>query len=84
MENRIKKLFEVFLMSGVLAMPLLSAPALADELGKDLQAVTPSGDQVILHPNGRWEFVDTTKAAEAKAAHPVHRGAISAWGAASR
>ena len=66
MENRMKKLLEVFLMSGVLAMPVLSTPALADELGKDLQAVTPSGDQVVLHPNGRWEFVDTTKAAEAK------------------
>ena len=66
MENHMKNLFEVLLISGALAMPLLSAPALADEPGKDLQAVTPGGDQVILHPNGRWEFIDTTKAAEAR------------------
>jgi len=66
MENRMKKLFEVVLISGLLAMPLLSAPVLADEPGKDLQAETPSGDKVILHPNGRWEFIDTKKAAEAK------------------
>ena len=66
MENRMRKLFEVVLISGLLAMPVLSAPVLADELGKDLQAETSSGDQVILHPNGRWEFIDTKKAAEAK------------------
>jgi hypothetical protein len=66
MENRMRKLLEVFLMAGALTMPLLSAPALADEPGKDLQAETPSGDKVILHPNGRWEFIDTKKAAEAK------------------
>jgi hypothetical protein len=66
MENRIRKLLEVFLVAGALAMSALSAPILADELGKDLQAETPSGDKVILHPNGRWEFIDTKKAAEAK------------------
>ena len=61
-----RELLEVILISGALAMPALSRPALADELIKDLQAVTSSGDQVILHPNGRWEFIDSKKAAEAK------------------
>ena len=37
----------------------------ADE-GKDIAATTPQGDQVILHPNGRWEFLDVKKAAVAK------------------
>ena len=45
---------------------LLSTPAFAESDGKDITAATPQGDQVILHPNGRWEFVDTKKAAVAK------------------
>lgn len=45
---------------------LIALPALADDTPSDIRAVTPSGDQVVLHPNGRWEFVDTKKAAEAK------------------
>ncbi len=32
---------------------------------EEIQATTVSGDQVILHPNGRWEFVDSKKALEA-------------------
>lgn len=30
-----------------------------------LEAVTANGEKVRLHPNGRWEFVDTAKATEA-------------------
>ena len=45
---------------------LVSTPAFAEGDGKDITAATPQGDQVILHPNGRWEFVDTKKAAVAK------------------
>ena len=32
-----------------------------------LEATTPAGDKVRLHPNGRWEYVDVQKAAAAKA-----------------
>jgi len=53
-------------LSVLIALSTLSMPTLADEPGKELQAVTPSGDQVILHPNGHWEFIDTKKAAEAR------------------
>jgi len=53
-------------LSVLIALSTLSMPTLADEPGKELQAVTPSGDKIILHPNGRWEFIDTKKAAEAR------------------
>lgn len=42
-------------------------PAWADELGQDIEASTASGDKVVLHPNGRWDFIDTHKAIQAKA-----------------
>lgn len=31
-----------------------------------VEATTATGEKVRLHPNGRWEYVDTAKAAEAK------------------
>lgn len=37
---------------------------LAQEL---IEATTASGEKVRLHPNGRWEYVDTQKAVAAKA-----------------
>jgi len=39
---------------------------MAADAGQDITAKTAQGDQVVLHPNGRWEFVDTKKAAAAK------------------
>ena len=39
---------------------------MAEESPNPIKATTVSGDKVILHPNGRWEFVDAKKAAEAK------------------
>lgn len=32
----------------------------------DLTAKTDNGDEVVLHPNGYWEYKDTTKAATAR------------------
>lgn len=32
---------------------------------EDIAAKTASGDEVILHPNGYWEYLDTKKAAAA-------------------
>ena len=45
---------------------LIALPVLAEDAPSDIRAVTPNGDQVLLHPNGRWEFIDTKKAAEAR------------------
>jgi hypothetical protein len=44
---------------------LFSTSVLAEESPAPIKATTANGDPVILHPNGRWEFVDTKKAAEA-------------------
>ncbi|HZV62886.1 MAG TPA: hypothetical protein VFF75_10745 [Methylophilaceae bacterium] len=40
---------------------LLIATAMAEEVPAGIQAVTSSGDAVVLHPNGRWEFVDARR-----------------------
>lgn len=31
-----------------------------------IEATTATGDKVLLHPNGRWEYVDAQKAAAAR------------------
>ena len=38
----------------------------AETVPKDILATTPAGDKVLLHPNGRWEFINAKKAIEAK------------------
>lgn len=57
-------------MKTILALLMLctfaSQPALADNAPAPINATTANGDAVVLHPNGRWEFIDTKKAAEAK------------------
>jgi hypothetical protein len=50
----------------ILLAMLPSAPSMADPAGQDIEVTTPSGDKAILHPNGRWDFVDTAKAAAAQ------------------
>lgn len=37
-----------------------------DTSAEDIVAKTAGGDEVILHPNGYWEYVDAQKAAVAK------------------
>ena len=38
----------------------------ADADRNPIEATTSSGDRVLLHPNGRWEFVDGKKAEAAR------------------
>lgn len=46
---------------------LAAAPALAAELDRTpIEAQTAEGQKVRLYPNGRWEYVDVAKAAEAQ------------------
>jgi hypothetical protein len=33
---------------------------------KPIEATTPTGEKVLLHPNGRWEYVDQVKREAAK------------------
>ena len=57
-------------LARMLAFVFLLTPGLpvfaADVPGEKMEATTSAGDQVILHPNGRWEFVDAGKAKVAK------------------
>jgi hypothetical protein len=60
-----------------LVLALVAGPGLATELDRTpLEAATIDGQQVRLFPNGRWEFVDAAKAAEAQklaAEYPENR-----------
>ena len=46
-------------------MAAFSLPAAPQERAA-IEATTPSGDKVLLHPNGRWEYVDKKKADDAR------------------
>jgi hypothetical protein len=51
----------------LLIAALAAAPALAADLDRTpVEALTADGQKVRLYPNGRWEFVDVAKAAEAQ------------------
>ncbi len=65
-----------------LIMTLLTLPALAEDAAQDIQAATNTGDKVVLHPNGRWEFVDAQKAEAARKVaeqYPENRGCPPGW-----
>jgi len=51
----------------LLIAALAAVPALAADLDRTpLEAQTVDGQKVRLYPNGRWEYVDAAKAAEAQ------------------
>jgi hypothetical protein len=51
--------------AGILSL-LLVVPAVRAQGGETLEATTTTGEKVRLLPNGRWEYMDTQKAAAAK------------------
>jgi len=52
---------------GLLIVCAAAGPCLAAELDRTpLEAQTADGQKVRLFPNGRWDFVDAAKAAEAQ------------------
>lgn len=51
----------------MLSCMMVLTPVMADESAATIDATTVQGDQVKLHPNGRWEFVDIKKAEKAAA-----------------
>jgi hypothetical protein len=61
----------------VATLALVAIAAAAETLDRTpLQAVTASGEKVLLFPNGHWEFVDADKAAAAQksaAQYPENR-----------
>ena len=66
MNHNIRRLVLVIALCGAVA----SASAAGADLGTPdrtpVSAKTAAGEEVLLFPNGRWEFVDTSKAVEAK------------------
>ena len=54
------------LRHALLLFALVGTPSLAGDAGQDVEATTASGEKVIPHPNGRWDFVDAGKAQEAR------------------
>lgn len=50
----------------VTAFCLNASNAFADDAHPDVDAKTSTGESVILHANGKWEYVNTQKAAKAK------------------
>jgi hypothetical protein len=56
------------LATGALALLLLNAA----HAQAPIEATTPAGDRVLLHPDGRWEYADPAKrAASPKPAPPA-------------
>lgn len=53
-------------LSAVIAAGLSVLPAMAQDHRAPVEATTATGDKVLLHPTGRWEYVDAQKAAAAK------------------
>ncbi len=49
----------------MLLLTSVSNLSFANNLGEVINATTDSGDKVILKPNGRWDYIDTEKAAAA-------------------
>ncbi|MCB5186433.1 hypothetical protein LG200_00250 [Methylobacillus caricis] len=51
----------------LLACLAVALPAWADPAeGKSIETTTADGDKILLHPNGKWEYIDTVKKAEAE------------------
>lgn len=64
-------------------LSLSSIAVMPDELpGEKIEATTTAGEKVILHPNGRWEYVDMAKAQAAKEIaqqYPENKGCPPGW-----
>ena len=62
----------------VTAAVLVVVPAFAaSSPGTTVEATTATGDKVLLHPNGRWEYMDQKKAEQARAVagqYPENQG----------
>lgn len=76
-------LSSVRMLPYVFVLAMFASPALAAGLpGDEIEATTATGDKVILHPNGRWEFVDAQKAKAAKEIaqqYPENQGCPPGW-----
>ena len=60
-----RRLAAIAILFAAVSMP---AAAQQNTPGEVVEATTAGGEKVLLHPNGRWEYVNTAKAADAKKA----------------
>lgn len=73
--------FRYFSLFALLVFHIPTSSAEPQE--QTIEATATSGDRVLLHPNGRWEYIDKTKKAEAdKIAkqYPENRDSMSGKG----
>lgn len=56
----------IAMLYGVICLTAWGADSSATPDRTPLSAKTVSGEEVLLFPNGRWEYVNTAKAVEAK------------------
>lgn len=74
------KLTIKLISSLILLVSFYTIKAIASEATQDITATSINGDQVVLHPNGRWEFIDTkkaVKAAEIAKQYPENQGCVN-------
>ena len=67
------RIFRACLAATLIVLGLVGTHAAAQVI----EATTLSGDKVLLHPNGRWEYVDPKKAEQARkvaSQYPENRG----------
>lgn len=57
---------KLILIQSVVAFIAVVAPAYAAEPTTKMDAVTDTGEKVVLFPDGHWEYVDQQKAAVVK------------------
>lgn len=55
----------LFKFTILLALLLSANASFSADTAKEVNAITANGDKVILKPNGRWEYIDDQKAAQA-------------------
>jgi hypothetical protein len=60
-----RRLAAIAILFAAVSMPA-SAQQNAAGVPEVVEATTAGGEKVLLHPNGRWEYVNTAKAADAK------------------
>ena len=53
-------------MAVLAVVAVFALPVSAQNKTSPVEAVTQSGEKVLLHPNGRWEYIDQRKAEEAR------------------
>jgi hypothetical protein len=61
----------------VIVASVTALPAAAQTQSAPIEATTPSGDRVLLYPNGSWEYIDPKKAETARAVaqqYPENQG----------